>query len=446
MNDTEILARFVQETRFENLPAKTIAKAKMAFLDWLGVTIAGAADPSSILLKNTVSDFTGKKQATIVGHEDRADIFSAALLNGYFSHVLDYDDIHLGMIGHPSVPVFPAILAASEFRGADGKAFICAYAIGVETECRVGEAVNPEHYDRGWHSTATLGHFGAAAGAAKIFGLDKPSITNALGISGTQASGLRQVFGTMCKPFHGGKAAANGLFATVLAERGFTSSGAMIGGQKGFTSVLSGTYNPDAISGLPGGRWHVDDIIFKRHASCYRTHAAIECALALRKRMDAEPDEISSIRCTVHPLAWDMAGILKPENALEAKFCQPFCIAIALVAGKATKTEFVDESVLSPDIIGLIEKTTVEISDRLTTTEANVEVVFDNGAILSEQIDTETIDIPEADIASGLEEKFFSLMPKDATRRKTERLIETIMNLEDVSDIRQVVGSLPAHV
>jgi 2-methylcitrate dehydratase PrpD len=417
-------------------------------LDWLGVTLAGSTDPSSLLLKDTVSEFAGKKQATVVGHHDRTDVFSAALLNGYFSHVLDYDDIHLEMIGHPSVPVFPAILAASELRGADGKSFICAYAVGVEAECRIGEAVNPEHYDRGWHSTATLGHFGAAAGAAKILGLDKPSITNALGVAGTQASGLRQVFGTMCKPFHGGKAAADGLFAAVLAERGFTSSGDMIGGEKGFAAVLSDTYNPDGIFGIPGGRWHVDDIIFKRHASCYRTHAVIECALALRNRLDAGPDNIAKIeliRCTVHPLAWDMAGILKPENILEAKFCQPFCTAIALVTGKATKAEFVDDYILNEDIVRLIDKTTVEISNRLTTTEANVEIVLENGAILSEQIDTETIEIPEADIASDLEAKFFSLLPPNITRQKAEHLFDTIMNLEEVSDIRKVVRLLPVH-
>jgi len=440
---TETIARFVTETRFEDLPPKTVKKAKMAFLDWLGVTLGGSLDPSSLLLKDTLSEFTGQPQATIVGHGDRTDIFSAALLNGYFSHVLDFDDIHLGLIGHPSVPVFPAILAASEFKGASGKAFICAFVVGVDVECRLGEAVNPEHYERGWHSTATLGNFGAASGAAKIMGLDAPSVTHALGMAGTQAAGVRQVFGTMCKPFHAGKAAANGLLSAVLAGRGFTSSGDIIGGEKGFTSVLSDRYDPGAITDMLGREWKTDQIIFKRHASCYRTHAAIECALSLRNTLDSKLDRIRSILCKVSPLAWDMADVLTPENAMEAKFSQPFSAAVALTTGKATKAEFTDEYVRNRDIIALIEKTTIDVTDRLTSTEAIVEIVLDDGNVLSEQIDTEKLDIPEATVTSGLETKFLGLLPPGLTHQKAEGLIKAIMGLENASDIRDVAQLFP---
>ena len=417
----------------------------MALLDWLGVAIAGSLDPSSLLLKNALSEFFGQKQATIVGFGEQADIFSAALLNGYFSHVLDYDDIHLGMIGHPSVPVIPAILAASEFKRVGGIAFISAFVVGVEIECRIGEAVNPEHYDRGWHSTATLGHFGAAGGAAKIMGLETSPIVNTLGIAGTQAAGVRQVFGTMCKPFHAGKAASNGLLAAVLAGQGFTGSGDIIGGEKGFTSVLSDKYNPGAIIDSLGRDWNADQIIFKQHASCYRTHAVIECAISLRNRLKSKPNGIRSIHCKIPPLAWDMAGILSPSNPLEAKFSQPFCVAVALVTGKATKIEFTDEYLRDQEITALIQKTTVAISHRLESTAAALEIVLDDGTALSEQLDTEKLDIPEEKISSDLKEKFLSLMPPAATQKQTEYLVNAVMNLDDISDIRDVVRLIPTH-
>lgn len=445
MNMTEMIARFVRETRFEDLPSQTIANAKTAFLDWLGVTVGGSLHPASLLLRNTLFEFRGPAQATIVGHGEQTDVLTAALLNGYFSHVLDYDDVHLGLIGHPSAPVFPAVLALSEWKDVGGKDFICAFVLGVEVECRLGEAVNPNHYNRGWHSTSTLGHFGAAVGASKILGLDTTSVVHALGTAGTQAAGLRQVFGTMCKALHPGKAATNGLLAAILAEKGFTSSEAIIDGQKGFTSVLSDEYDPNALVHNLGQDWKVDQIIFKRHASCYRTHAVIECTLALRKRLGDGIDRIRSIHCKVPPLAWDVAGILMPENALEAKFSQPFCMAVALLTGQAVEAQFTRENVQNHLVKKLIEQTTVEVLPHLRSTEAAVEVILQDGTTVHEQVDTENMYPPEEGIPSELISKFRGLMPDSAAGEEVDTLIESIVALEGARDMGRVAGLIPCN-
>jgi 2-methylcitrate dehydratase PrpD len=197
MSLTFAVADFLGGIRYQDLPARTVEQAKLALLDWLGVTLAGSQEASSVLFRETLAEFAGPAQADILGQGVKVDIFSAALANGFASHVLDYDDIHLGMIGHPSVPVFPALIALGQWKKVSGRDLIRAFVAGVELESRVGAAVNPEHYDRGWHSTATLGYLGAAAGAAALLQLNTGAMVHALGTAATQASGLRQVFGTM---------------------------------------------------------------------------------------------------------------------------------------------------------------------------------------------------------------------------------------------------------
>ena len=443
MNTTETLAHFIRETRFEDLPSKTVTKAKMAFLDWLGVALGGALDPSSLLLFDTMAEFSGPDQASVVGHNSLTDIFSAAMLNGYFSHVLDYDDMHLGMIGHPSAPVLPALFALGQWRHLSGRDLLCSFTVGVEVECRIAEAVNPEHYDRGWHSTATLGHFGAVSGAGKLLKLESNALLNALGIAGTQAAGLRQVFGTMSKPFHPGKAAANGLFAAILADRGFTGSQDILEGPRGFCSVMSDKYDAHALTEGLGQTWQTDYIIFKRHASCYRTHAVIECGLALREKVRPYQKHITAINCQVPPLAWDMAGILSPKNPMEGKFSQPFCAAIALVEGQAAERVFTLEKIEDPLITELVEKTSVQVVPSLTTTEAVVEFILDDGRSFREQIDTETLVLSPDKIESDLIKKFESLVSGFERKQDVEALIETVLALDKMEDLNALVQLLP---
>ena len=436
MNITYKMAQFIHETTFKDLPDNIVQKAKLALLDWLGVTLAGSTHESSKLLFNTIDCFSGRKQATVLGYGKRMDIFSASLLNGYFSHVLDFDDCYNGMLGHPSAPILPAILALGEWQKKSGKEFILAFVLGVDLECRMGDAVNPQHYDHGWHSTSTLGHFGAAVGASKLLNLDTDKIVHAIGIAGTLASGVRQVFGTMCKPLHPGKAAMNGLLAAVLAGQGFTSSREMLGGEKSFTSVLcSNKFDLEALTFEIGQKWKVDEIIFKKYASCYRTHAVIECILSLRQQQRLNPEEIASIHCRIPPIALNHAGIIIPKTGLEGKFSQPYCAAIACMEGEAMDQQFTDEKVGSPVICGLIEKTKLEVDNHLGPAEAVVKIQLLNGNSYVERKDLEKIFTTEDEVFTNLKEKFQRLVSPIITDEESNDLLVTIMNLDAVKDV-----------
>src|SRR5215203_7194419 len=214
----------VRDLRYDDLPADVIVIAKHCLLDWLGVTLAGSREPLAQMLRDEVAEQGGRPQATLIGTDARASTQQAALVNGAASHALDFDDVHLVMNGHPSVPVLPALLALAEAHDGDGRALIAAFVAGVEVECRIGALVMPGHYNAGFHATGTLGAFGAAAACAHLLALDTDQWQIALAIAGTQAGGLKAMFGTMCKPLHAGKAAANGLLAATLAARGFTAN------------------------------------------------------------------------------------------------------------------------------------------------------------------------------------------------------------------------------
>src|SRR5579863_9468978 len=209
---TKVLANQASAVSYDALPEPVRALARQCVLDYFGVAMAGADDPLARILLDELEEAGGAAQAGIIGHQARLPALSAALVNGAIGHALDYDDVNLAMPGHPSVAILPGLLALAEARQSSGHEVIAAFVAGYETACRIGMALRPGHYGRGFHATGTVGAFGAAAACARLLGLD-----------GTQAAGLKSQFGTMCKPFHAGKAAQNGLLAARLAARGFSS-------------------------------------------------------------------------------------------------------------------------------------------------------------------------------------------------------------------------------
>jgi len=441
MNVTRTLAAFIKDTRFEELPSEITAKAKLAFLDWLGCTLAGSRHSSAILLRESLSECFGPPQATIIGTDRKTDVISAALLNGYASHVLDFDDVHMGWIGHPSVTLFPALAALAERQAVSGRDFITAFAAGLEVECRVGAAI-PSHYLRGWHTTGTLGHFGAAAASAKLLDLQIDQIVNSLGTAGTQAAGLRQVFGTMGKPLHAGKAASNGLMAAMLAARGFTSSRDILGGAGGFCSVLSDGFDQGKVTDRLGSTWLADAIAFKRHASCYSTHALIECALTLRDRVRPMLDRVRAIRCRSAPLAAQIAHIQSPRTGLQAKFSQAFCVVLALTRGCVSEREFTDETVNDPLLQDVLARTTVQPVPSLRYPEAEIDVILDDGEPLQGRVDTQQLALPLESLQASLIEKFIGLAGEHTRDRRIEPLVKQLMELDTSKDVGSILGLL----
>src|SRR2546425_7421532 len=221
---TRMLARHVISTKFADLSAGVRKEAARTLLNWVGCAVGGSRHETLDIAIAALSPFSGRAEATVLGRAKRLDIFQAALMNGISSHVFDFDDTHLKTIIHPAGPVVPAILALSEERTVSGKDFLNAMVLGIEVECRIGNAVYPAHYDRGWHITGTAGVFGSAAATGRILGLSEQQMVWALGLAATQPVGLREMFGSMTKAFHPGRAAQNGLTAAHLAARNFTSA------------------------------------------------------------------------------------------------------------------------------------------------------------------------------------------------------------------------------
>jgi 2-methylcitrate dehydratase PrpD len=263
MEITKELAEFVVATRYQDMPGPVIQKAKECFMDWLGVTLAGTTDPIAPIITHYCQSFGGRPEASIIGSNIRTDCASASLANGVIGHALDFDDYHDETVIHASAACIPAILAVAERNRLSGEDFLAAMILGIDVAIRVGLGLGDYHYQRGWHTTATAGTFGATAGVAKLLKLNVDQIVNAFGICGTQASGLRQVFGTMTKPFHAGKVSLEGVMSGFLAQGGFTSSKTIIEGELGLLDVLTENANEKIVLDRLGAHWYVMDLSIK---------------------------------------------------------------------------------------------------------------------------------------------------------------------------------------
>jgi len=268
MEVTKRLASFVNETQFEDISTEVIEKAKICILDCIGCGLGGTTEDTFRVVLEYIKDNGGRPQASLIGSHLKADIPNAALANGIICHALDYDDYHEETVIHATATCLPAILALAEVKKLSGRDVLTAVVLGNEVCIRLGLGLGSYHYELGWHSTATTGRFSSAAGMSKLLNLDVDKIINAFGICGTQASGVRQVFGSMTKPFHAGKSAMDGAISALLAEKGFTSSKEIIEGDLGLFSVLTEKPNEEIILDGLGSKYHSMDMCFKPYATC----------------------------------------------------------------------------------------------------------------------------------------------------------------------------------
>lgn len=433
MSTTAELVRYARAIAAGPLPVDVLLAAKSCFLDWVGCALGGAREPLTEIL---VAESATHGPAGLVGHDKRTSVHWAALVNGAASHALDYDDTHLHMSGHPSVPIAPALLALAEERQASGRDLLTAYVIGVETECRVGALMGPAHYDVGWHATATAGTFGSAAACAYLLGLDEDAWLHAFGIAGTQASGLKSVFGTMSKPFQAGKAAADGLLAAKLAARGFTSSTEILETHQGFASTHTTSFSPDQLAAL-AGRWLVKETLFKYHASCYLTHSAIEAALSLVEDQKVDTSEIESAKVVVPPGHLDVCGISEPRTGLEGKFSLRATVAMSFLGDDtADPAAFTDVRIGSEELVALRDRIVVEPSRDVVGTASRVEIATRDGQRLTQDADVGT---PASDLDRQWERLSAKFVRLGAPILGEERawalhgLIERLGDLDDVS-------------
>jgi 2-methylcitrate dehydratase PrpD len=442
---TRRLARFVCEAQAQDLPAAVIAEAKRSFLNWTGATLGGCRHPAVEIALNTVAPFSGPPQASLLGRAERLDALHAALLNGTASHVLDFDDTHLRTVIHPSGPVASAILALSEHRGGvSGSAFVQAFVLGIEVECRIGNAVYPSHYDVGWHITGTTGVFGAAAACGKLLGLDEQRLAWALGAAATQASGLREMFGTMCKPLHVGRAAQNGLLAALLAERGFTSSEQAIEAPRGFAHVLASGRDFGAITEGLGQTYEVLQNTYKPFACGIVIHPTIDGCIQLRDELGElglRAADVERIDLRVAPLVLELTGKQSPRTGLEGKFSVYHSAAVALVDGQAAETQYSDARVADREVVALRDRVRAQADPAVHEAEAHVTITLRDGRTLRRHVRHAigSVERPMSDDA--LDTKFRSLAAPVLPAAQVERLIALCRDLDRLPDAAAIAAA-----
>lgn len=384
---TRALAEWIVDCDLYSIPDDVQQEGVRTFVNWLGCAVGGARHETVDRALAALTQFSGEKTSTVLGRGERLDALHAALLNGITSHVLDYDDTHLKTIIHPAGPVASALLAVAETREVSGRDFLNALIVGVEVECRIGNSVYPDHYDRGWHITGTAGVFGAAAAVGRLLKLDVRQMTWALGIAATQSSGFREMFGTMCKSFHPGRAAQNGALAAFLAQANFDSSEQAIEAPRGFANVMSDKQDYNEILGGLGETWEAGLNSYKPFACGIVIHPTIDGCIQFREELRDQVSKIARVELVAHPLVLELTGKTEPKTGLEGKFSVFHSAAAALLRGDGSPTAFTDEAVNNPELMAMRRKVEVTTDRACHEASVTITVTLEDGRRLEKHIE-----------------------------------------------------------
>ncbi|GAA5236879.1 MmgE/PrpD family protein [Verticiella sediminum] len=339
------LADFAVRARWEDLSSDVRREAVRSLINFFATALAGCRDPALLAAGAVFDDFRAGAACTVIGRERSTDMRHAAALNAMSGNVFDFDDTHIPTIIHPSAPVAPAILALAQTRKVAGRELLTAFAVGVEVACRLGNAVSPGHYERGWHITSTCGVFGAAAAAGRLLGLDARRMLWALGAASAQSSGLVETLGSMAKSIGVGNASANGLLSALLAARGFEGPAAPIEGPRGFLRVMGDGGGAQALAEGLGESWQLMHNTYKPYPCGVVLNPVIEACLALHREEGVRIGEVLRVELTGHPLLRQRTDRPRPASGREAQVSAHHAVAVALETGRAGLDEFSDASV-----------------------------------------------------------------------------------------------------
>jgi 2-methylcitrate dehydratase PrpD len=375
---TQILAQFVATHPSRGWSDAVDHEAHRTFMNWLGCAVGAAGHEAADAALAAVRMLQPAAQASVLGRREKVDMASAALVNGITSHTFDFDDTHLKTIIHPAGPVASAVLALAEHTGASGRDLVDALVIGIDVACRVGNAMYPEHYDRGWHITGSTGTLGAAAACARLLKLDVQKTAMALGIAASQPVGMREQFGTMTKPFHPGAAARAGMMSALLASQGYTASPKALEAPRGMMQTVSTKNDWNEITGELGQRFEISFNSYKPFACGIVIHPSIDACAQLRGQGVA-PEQIERIELKVHSLVLELTGKKEPADGLQAKFSVYHGCAAGLTFGRAAEEEFSDEVVNRADMVALRRKVVATVDDSIDEAGADVTAVLKDG-------------------------------------------------------------------
>jgi 2-methylcitrate dehydratase PrpD len=437
---TRTLAKFVATHPSRGWSDAVDHEAHRTFLNWTGCAVGAARHEAAEAALAAAAMLQPAPQATVLGRGERVDMASAALVNGISSHTFDFDDTHLKTIIHPAGPVASALLALAEVTGASGRQVIDALVLGIDVSCRLGNVMYPDHYDRGWHITGSTGTLGAAAGCARLLGLDEERTAMALGIAASQPVGMREQFGTMTKPFHPGGAARAGLLSALLAKHGFTASPKAIEAPRGYVQVVSTKCDWNEATDELGQRFEISFNTYKPFACGIVIHPTIDAAVQLRAR-GVRAEDVDRIELRVHSLVLELTGKKEPQDGLQGKFSVYHGFAAGLVFGRAGEGEYDDAIVTREDMVALRRKVVATVDDSIGEASADVTAVLKDGR--RERVFVEhaigSIERPMTD--ADLEAKFRSLAEPVIGAERTGRLIAACRALGGAKSVADVVAA-----
>ena len=437
---TSTLARFLSGIRYEDLSPAAVHEAKRAVLDWIGCALAGSTHPTVNVLLATFEDLGSVPVATVLGRSGRKlSLLDAPVANGQMGHVLDFDDTHLGgVILHTSTATLPALFALGEWRRSSGRDVIVALAAAFEAGIRVGQAATSHHLG-GWHLTGTLGTVAAAAGSARLIGLDETRTTCALGIACTQAAGMQQNRGSDCKSLHAGKSAYHGVLASMLASKGFDSSPEILEGSLGFTRIYSATQQNDAITAGLGRTWMIAGNGYKPYACGVVLHPLIEAMIDVSRKTRQPASDVGRVDVLVHPDVIRITGIDAPSSGLMSKFSANHAAAVAHIDQAAGVAQFTNERSEDSAVQALRKLILVKPDPSFRLDQSAALVRTRSGATYEAQIAhaTGTVSNPMSDQA--LREKFLGNATPAIGADQARRVGDMIGKLDALSDVGELV-------
>ena len=440
---TRTLAAFVAQHPSRGWSDAVEHEAHRTFMNWLGCAVGAAHHESTQAALAAVQMLQPAAQATVLGRNERVDMASAALVNGIASHTFDFDDTHLKTIIHPAGPVASAVLPLAEVMGSSGRQVIDALVLGIDVSCRVGNVIYPDHYDRGWHITGSTGMLGAAAGCARLLGLNADQTTMALGIAASQPVGLREQFGTMSKPLHPGAAARTGLMAALMAQKGFTASPRALEAPRGLVQVFSPKLAWHEATDELGQRFEISFNTYKPFACGIVVHPGIDACVQLRDQ-GVRAEEVERIELKVHSLVLELCGKKEPADGLAAKFSIYHACAVGLIHGRAGEGEFSDEVVRSEAVVNLRRKVVAVVDDRINEESADVTAVLRDGRRIHLFIEHAIGSTQKPMSDAALEAKFHGQADPVLGRARAADLLSAAWGLGQAQDVRRLVASAVA--
>jgi 2-methylcitrate dehydratase PrpD len=435
MQETQTLASWIVASRIESVPADVRHEARRAIVNYLGCALGGSHDEAVDIALRALSPYSGPPTAAVLGRAERLDPLHASLINGISSHVYDFDDTTPKNYMHPTSPVASALFAYASAHPVSGHDFMQAFIAGFEAEMRIGNAVYPAHYDIGWHITGTAGVFGAAIAIGKLLGLSVQQTVWNIGLAATQAAGIREMFGSMAKSFHPGRAAQNGYAAALLAQAGFTAGEHGLEGPRGFAAVQAAAYD---LSRITAGL----DVDYELRANTYKpfpcgivNHPTIDGAIQLHTEHHAAPDSIAAVRLRVAPLVLDLCNQTNITKGLQGKFSVYHGAAVGLVRGKAGIREYTDAAVNDPPIKRVRERTTAVADPSITEDQAHIEVELSNGTKIACFVEQSLGNIHRPLTDRQLEDKFRDQAPL----AKVDDLIRQCWRIDELPDVNSLI-------